>query len=86
MKNYCDFYGYTPDKEAIQRTLEMMSKSLESAATPEVLMQCFSLKDLTSLHNTDTVESVTRLVEKVNLCREQKPEYPLPASICVFPV
>ena len=41
--------------------------------------------DLTTLHPTDTVASVTRLVEKVNALAQAYPDYPLPASVCVFP-
>lgn len=41
--------------------------------------------DVTTLHSSDTVESVTKLVKKVNSLRIDYPQYPVPASICVFP-
>ena len=59
-------YGYTPDKEAIGRSLEIIAKNIDNVFSPEVLKTCFSLMDLTTLSTTDTEKSVTRLVEKVN--------------------
>lgn len=51
----------------------------------EELKTCFSLMDLTTLHTSDTEESVRALVDKVNGLPETFPGYPAPASICVFP-
>lgn len=48
-------------------------------------MDCFSLMDVTTLNSGDTVDSVNRLVDKVNSLKRDYPQYPLPASICVFP-
>ena len=39
----------------------------------------------TTLKTDDTPASVTKLVSKVNLFQESYPEWPLPASICVYP-
>lgn len=77
-------YGYTPDKEAIDWSLQSISASLESLSSNEVLMQCFSMMDLTSLSNKDTDTSITKLLEKVNVFRKEYPQYPLPASVCVY--
>ena len=41
--------------------------------------------DLTTLHSNDTRSSVKKLTDKVNSLSLQFPEYPLPASICVYP-
>ena len=41
--------------------------------------------DLTTLKTDDTPASVTKLVEKVNAFGASYPEWPLPASICVYP-
>lgn len=41
--------------------------------------------DLTTLHPDDTEASVRKLVEKVNELPSRYPDYPLPASVCVFP-
>ncbi len=78
-------YGYQPDKEAIGRSLEMIAANLENVSSEEVLKECFSAMDLTTLGSADTVESVTKLVEKVNAFAAEYPSYPLPASICVYP-
>ena len=77
-------YGYAPDKEAIDRSLQAISASLEQAASNEVLLQCFSMMDLTSLSNKDTDTSISKLLGKVNAFRKEYPQYPLPASVCVY--
>ena len=41
--------------------------------------------DLTTLKNTDTPASVAKLVEKVNSFKVDYPDWPLPASVCVYP-
>lgn len=78
-------YGYTPDRESIDRSLELIASNLENIVYDQVLKECFSFMDLTSLHNADTVASISKLVEKVNTYRDTFAEYPLPASVCVYP-
>ena len=51
----------------------------------DVLKDCLSMIDLTSLKTEDTPASITKLVEKVNAFHESFPGYALPASICVYP-
>ena len=41
--------------------------------------------DLTSLNGTDTYDKIAAMTEKVNRFHETFPDYPLPASICVYP-
>lgn len=41
--------------------------------------------DLTSLNGTDTYSKIEALTEKVNRFHDFFPDYPLPASICVYP-
>jgi deoxyribose-phosphate aldolase len=50
-----------------------------------VLKKCFSMMDLTTLKSNDTVSSVSKLVDKANRLPVEYPDYPLPASICVYP-
>jgi hypothetical protein len=50
-----------------------------------VLKKCFALMDLTTLKSNDTVASVSKLVDKVNRLPDEYPDYPLPASVCVYP-
>lgn len=83
--DYLEKYGYTPDPEAMGRALEIIAANLEVVASEQVYKECFSMMDLTTLKTDDTPASVARLVEKVNSFGEAYPEWPLPASICVYP-
>ena len=85
MDALCKKYGYTPDKEAIDRSLEIIAQNLENVVSSEVLKECFSLMDVTTLHTEDTVQSVEKLVDKVNSLQRDYPQYPLPPPVCVFP-
>ena len=85
MENLLKKYGYVPDDEAIDNGLEMIVANAASMMTPKVLKDCLSMVDLTSLKTEDTPQSITALVEKVNGFGNDFPDYPLPASICVYP-
>lgn len=82
---YLEKYSYTPDQEAMGRALEMIAANLENAASEQVYKDCFSMMDLTTLKTNDTPASVCHLVEKVNSFQESYPDWPLPASVCVYP-
>ena len=82
--DYLNKYGYTPDTEAIGRALEIIASNLENVASDQVYKDCFSMMDLTTLKTEDTPVSVEKLVKKVNAFQESYPEWPLPASVCVF--
>ena len=83
--NYLEKYGYTPEEEKIAAGIKAIADNLDQLCSPEVLKQCFSIMDLTTLSTSDTVESVSKLVDKVNKLAEAYPDYPAPASICVYP-
>lgn len=78
-------YGYAPDKERISKRLDAIAANIDNVASPELLTQCLSLMDLTTLRTEDTPGTVKKLVGKVNSFMKDFPEYPLPASVCVFP-
>ena len=78
-------YGYAPDKEAIDRSLEIIAENVDKAVSPEVLKTCFSIMDMTTLRPNDTPSSVKKFVTKINDFYKEYPDYPLPASICVYP-
>ena len=78
-------YGYTPDQEAMGRSLELIASNLDKVASEQVYKDCFSMMDLTTLKTDDTPASVTKLVGKVNSFHQSYPDWPLPASICVYP-
>ena len=85
MNTLCDKYGYTPNQEAIDKSIGMIASNLDEMISPKVLMDCFGIMDLTTLNTNDTEASVRKLVGKVNGLRKDYPQYPLPASVCVYP-
>lgn len=85
MNELLNKYGYVPDKVKIDHALGMIASNLENVVSDTVLKECFSMMDLTSLKTDDTRESVARLAGKVNDFRSAYPDWPLPASICVYP-
>ena len=82
--DYLTKYGYAPDSEAIARALEIIAANLENVASEQVYKDCFSMMDLTTLKTDDTPASVEKLVNKVNAFNETYPDWPLPASVCVY--
>ena len=85
MTDFLTKYGYAPDQEAMGRALELIASNLDNIASEQVYKECFSMMDLTTLKTDDTPASVTKLVNKVNSFNETYPEWPLPASLCVYP-
>lgn len=84
MAEYLTKYGYSPDQEKMGRALEMVASNLENVASEQVYKECFSMMDLTTLKTDDTPASVKKLVDKVNSFRQSYPDWPLPASVCVY--
>ena len=82
--DYLDKYGYAPDREEIGRAIEMIAANMDKIASEQVYKDCFSMMDLTTLKTDDTPASVAKLIEKVNAFQKSYPEWPLPASVCVF--
>lgn len=78
-------YGYVLDPESMNRNLGIIASNLEASASKQVYKDCFSMMDLTTLKTDDTPASVTKLVNKVNDFQLSRPEWPLPASVCVYP-
>ena len=83
--DYLEKYGYTPDEEKIAAALEAVSVGIDAVSSTEVLKQCFSVMDLTTLRTNDTPASVLKLVQKVNGIPANFQDYPMPASVCVYP-
>lgn len=82
--DYLKKYGYVPSSEVIGRSLENLAANLDKFATEQVYKDCFSMMDLTTLKTDDTPASVLKLVNKVNDFQLSRPDWPLPASICVY--
>ena len=51
----------------------------------EIYKAVLGMIDLTSLNSTDTPSKITAMTGKVNHFHDSFPDYPLPASICVYP-
>lgn len=83
--NYSEKYGFSLNIGEIERSLEAISKNISSIKSRETLLKCFSMMDLTTLKNDDTASSVSRFTAKVAAYHEAYPDYPLPASICIYP-
>jgi deoxyribose-phosphate aldolase len=82
--DYLKKYGYAPSQEAIGRSIEILAANLDKIASEQVYKACFSMMDLTTLKTDDTPASVLKLVNKVNDFQLSRPDWPLPASICVY--
>ena len=78
-------YGYTPNQDAIARSLDVIAGGLEDLAGESVYKACFGIMDQTTLANDDTPASVKAMIEKVNGLPAAFPTWPLPASCCVYP-
>ena len=83
--SYLQKYGYTPVEAEVASRIQAVSAGLDALSNPEVLKRCFSLMDLTTLKTNDTVASVCKLVDNVTRLKAEYPDYPLPASVCVYP-
>lgn len=85
MTDFLKKYDYIPDLDKINGNIERIASNLDSIKSEEIIKDCFSMMDLTTLKTDDTKESVKKLVEKVNDFSIKYPEYPIPASVCVYP-
>ena len=82
--DYLKKYGYAPSSETIGRSLEILAANLDNIASEQVYKECFSMMDLTTLKTDDTPASVLKLVNRVNDFQLTRPDWPLPASVCVY--
>lgn len=78
-------YQFELTSQAIDTELNEVRGNLALMMTPENFAKSLGFIDLTSLNPTDTAEKITKMVKKVNYFNANFPEYPLPASICVYP-
>lgn len=71
--------------EEINKELDAIHENLSLWMNEKVFKKCLGMLDLTSLKPTDTLSGIKKFTEKVNAFKAAYPDYPLPASICVFP-
>ena len=64
---------------------EILDKHFDENNNVDVWKQCFHSIDLTTLNSTDTVQSVTRFVQRVNDFETDYPQLPNVAAICTYP-
>lgn len=83
--DYLEKYSFSLSAEEIADRVAGVLGVAYQKASREVYLKCFSLMDLTTLKSNDTMVSVGNLVAKVNRLHQEYPQYPLPASICVYP-
>ena len=64
---------------------EILDKHFDENNNVDVWKECFHSIDLTTLNSTDTVQSVTRFVQRVNDFETDYPQLPNVAAICTYP-
>ncbi|MEF9986946.1 MAG: deoxyribose-phosphate aldolase [Bacteroidales bacterium] len=84
MTDISNNYGYAPNMEELDRKLSGIQSNLDNWMTPNNLAACLGYMDLTSLNPTDTCNKVATMAQKVSKFKNIYPNYPTPASICVF--
>ncbi len=85
MENILNKYNYTPNIESIDKLITSIHNNIDNWVTPANLADCLGYMDLTTLNSTDTYTKVANFTKKVNNIKSVYPNYPTPASICVYP-
>ncbi|MCK9626168.1 MAG: deoxyribose-phosphate aldolase [Bacteroidales bacterium] len=80
-----DKYGYVPAEAEIENKIKSLKNNLDKWCTKDIYKASLGMIDLTSLTSTDTHSKIKAMVEKVNDFNTVYPQYPIPASICVYP-
>ena len=78
-------YDFSLNQEDLDKRLSSIQNNLDHWMTSENSIKCLGIMDLTTLNSTDTIDKVTQLTNKVNSFNVKYPNYPTPASICVYP-
>lgn len=76
----------TEDAALIESNINaILEKHFDENNNVEVYKRCFNSIDLTSLSSTDTVESISAMVSRVNDFESEYPQLPNVAAICTYP-
>ena len=79
-------YNTILDDEEIRQTVQKITmEKVPENDTPEVKKFLMGSVELTSLHTTDSEESILAMTERVNDFDSAYPELPHVATICVYP-
>ena len=73
------------DKQVQEAVKTILTEKVHENDTPEVKRFLFNSIELTSLHTTDSDESILALTEKVNKFDTEYAEFGHVATICVYP-
>lgn len=73
------------DQEVSQTVARIIADKVPANDTAEVKRFLFGSVELTSLHTTDTEESILAMVERVNSFANDYPDMPHVATICTYP-
>ncbi|MCI1779774.1 MAG: deoxyribose-phosphate aldolase [Bacteroidales bacterium] len=84
MTQILEKFKFLPDAGEIDKELQSVKKNLAHWINRKNLSDCLGYMDLTSLHSTDTRETVAELAGKVNNFKTSYPDYPYPASVCIY--
>ena len=80
-------YNTDVDEAEVKAAVEkLVTEKLPENNHPETLKFLLGSVELTSLHTTDTEESILAMVEKVNKFDSDYPDLPHVAAVCAYPV
>ncbi len=80
-------YNLQVDDAAVATAVKrIIAEKVAENDTRDVKKFLLGSVELTSLHTTDTEESILAMVEKVNKMDSTRPDLPHVAAVCVFPV
>ena len=80
-------YNTDVDEAEVKAAVEkLITEKLPENNNPETLKFLLGSVELTSLHTTDTEESILAMVEKVNKFDSDYPDLPHVAAVCAYPV
>ncbi|MBP5506034.1 MAG: deoxyribose-phosphate aldolase [Bacteroidales bacterium] len=81
--DYLEKYSYRPAD--IDAKVAAVKQNIAQWQNKEVWCKSLGMIDLTSLTVSDTPTKIAAMTEKVNNFNNVYPQYPKPASICVYP-
>jgi len=85
MKEILAKYNLHINAEDLEKELLAIKEEAKGNFGAENLKIALGAIDLTSLHTSDTPGFIEKFTDKVNKFKAAYPQYPLPASICVYP-
>lgn len=78
-------YNRTFSEKEINDAIEQAKETASKFSRAEMLKLAFNCIDLTSLNSDDTFDKIEKLTQKVNNFKQNYPEMPNVAAMCVYP-